>query len=72
MAEATNWNLCNLCQKDTTEGLVCPLSNPVAIRREQAYADIVNLVSQFKAVDAAPHPDTELPDEESICQNHAS
>ena len=54
MAEATDWSLCILCQKDTTEGLVCPLLNPVNVRREGAYADIINLVTQFRAVDAAP------------------
>lgn len=72
MAEKTNWELCVLCHKQTPEELVCPLANPVALRREEAYRDIINLASQFKEFDAAPHPDVELPDEESMQTNRAS
>ena len=66
------WHLCILCQKQTEEDLVCPLSNPVASRRHGAYTEITNLVSQFRTIGAAPHPDLELPDVESMQKNKAS
>lgn len=72
MAGATIWQLCILCQKQTEEVLVCPLANPVASHREEAYREITRLASQFSAIGAAPHPDIELPDEESMQKNHAS
>ena len=72
MAEARIWQLCILCQKQTVEVLVCPLANPVASRREGAYTEIISLASQFRAIGAAPHPDVELPDEESMQKNRAS
>lgn len=71
MAEATIWQLCILCQKQTEEELVCPLANPVASRREEAYTEIISLASQFRAIGAAPHPDVGLPDEESMQKNRA-
>ena len=58
--------------KRNKEQLVCPLANPVASRRAGACKEIINLVSQFKAIGAAPHPDVDLPDEELMQQNHAS
>lgn len=72
MAGAMIWQLCILCQKQTEEILVCPLANPVASRREGAYTEIISLASQFKAIGAAPHPDVELPDGESMQKNRAS
>ena len=72
MTEARKWELCILCQKETEEQLVCPLANPVASRRVGAYKEIINLVSQFRAIGAAPHPDVDLPDEELMQQNRAS
>ncbi len=71
MAEARKWELCVLCQKETEEQLVCPIANPVASRRVGAYKEIINLVSQFRAIGAAPHPDVELPDEELMQQSRA-
>ena len=71
MAEARIWQLCILCQKQTEEVLVCPLVNPVASRRKGAYTEIISLASQFRAIGAAPHPEVELPDKESM-QNRAS
>jgi hypothetical protein len=59
MTEARKWELCILCQKETEEQLVCPLANPVASRRVGAYKEIINLVSQFRAIGAAPHPDVD-------------
>jgi len=61
-----------LHQKQTQEELVCPLENLVISRREGAYTEIISLVSQFRAIGAAPHPDVELPDEESMQKNRAS
>ncbi|PIK55407.1 hypothetical protein BSL78_07678 [Apostichopus japonicus] len=72
MAGRRRWQLCILCQKQTEEELVCPLSNPVASRREGAYTQITNLVRQFRAISAAPHPDIEIPDAESMLRNQAS
>ena len=72
MDEIIQWHLCILCQKQTDEGLVCPLDNPVASRREGAYAEITHLVSQFRAIGNAPHPDADLPDVESMLRNRAS
>lgn len=72
MAGASIWQLCILCQKQSEEVLVCPLANPVASRREGAYTEIISLASQFKAIGAAPHPDVELPDVESMKKNNAS
>lgn len=66
------WQLCILCQKETDERLICPLANPVACRREDAYTEIIKLADQFKAIDSAPHPDVELPDEESMKKHNAS
>lgn len=39
------------------------LDNPVATRREIAYTEIISLVGHFRTVDAAPHPNLDLPDE---------
>uniref|UniRef100_UPI00358DF69B uncharacterized protein n=1 Tax=Myxine glutinosa TaxID=7769 RepID=UPI00358DF69B len=72
MAETTNCELCVLCQEKTNEELVCPLDNPVGVRRAEAYKDIISLVNQFRDVDAAPHPNLELPDEGSMQANRAS
>jgi len=72
MAGTTSWHLCMLCQKQTEEELVCPLANPVASHREGAYTEITSLVSQFRAIGAAPHPDVEIPDAESMHKNRAS
>ncbi|CAK6969745.1 hypothetical protein BSL78_07678, partial [Scomber scombrus] len=72
MAGPTEWQLCILCQKQMDEKLVCPLANPVASRGEGAYTEIISLARQFRAIGAAPHPDVELPDEESMQQNRAS
>ena len=72
MATITKWQLCILCQKESDEELVCPLANPVISRREVAYKEIIAVASQFRAIDAAPHPEVELPDEESMSQNKAS
>jgi len=57
MAEAKKWELCILCQKETEEHLVCPLVNPVASHRVGAHKEIINLMSQFRAIGASPHPD---------------
>ena len=72
MAEKTNWKLCVLRETETPEELVCPLANPVASRREEAYTEIISLARQFKEVDAEPHPNLELPDEESMRRNRES
>jgi hypothetical protein len=72
MAGTGIWQLCILCQKQTQEELVCPLANPVVSRRDGAYTEIISLVGQFRAIGAAPHPDVELPDEESMHKNRAS
>jgi len=66
MAGARMWQLCILCQNQTEEVLSCHLTNLVASHREGAYTEIVSLASQFRAIGAAPHPDIELPDEESM------
>ena len=63
---ATRWQFCILCQHETHERLVCRLANPVTIRREGSYREILSLASQFRAIGASPHPDVELPDEESM------
>jgi len=34
--------------------------------RQSFYTEIVSLASPFRAIGAAPHPDIELPDEESM------
>ena len=72
MAQTTKYELCILCQENTNEELVCPLDNPVGVRRVEAYKDIISLVSQFQDVDAAPHPNLELPDEAPMQANRAS
>ena len=72
MAGISIWQLCILCPKQTEEMLVRPLANPVASRREGAYTEIISLASQFRAIGAAPHPDIELPDAESMKKNRAS
>lgn len=64
--------MCILCQKESEEQLVCPLANPVVSRRVGVYKEIINLVSQSRAIGAAPHPDVDLPDEELMQQNGAS
>ena len=46
--------------------LPCSHTNLVASHREGAYTEIISLASQFRAIGAAPHPDIELPDEESM------
>ena len=61
-----------LCQKQTEEALVCPLLNPVSSHREEAYTEIIDLASQFRAIGVAPHPDLKLPDEKTMKKNHAS
>ena len=71
MAGTTNWQLCILCQNQTTEKPVCPLANPIVSHREGAYTELISLARQFRAIGAAPHPDVELPDEESMHQNCA-
>ena len=48
---------------------VCSLANPVVSRGEWAYPEIINIVSQFRAIGGAPHPDVELPNEESLYAN---
>jgi len=58
------WQLCILYQNQTEEVLSCHLTHLVASHKEGA--EIVNLASQFRAIGAAPHPDIELPDEESM------
>lgn len=72
MAEEMNWKLCVLCQKETGEDLVCPLDNPVIPRRLEAYRDIISLVTQFKEIEASPHPKLELPEEDLLQKNRAS
>ena len=72
LATTTKCQNAILCQKQTEENLVCPLENPVASRREGAYTDMIGLVSQFRAIGAAPHPNIELPDAELMHQNRAS
>ena len=64
--------LCMFCQQVTEEEVVCPLDNPVAVRRKNAYRDIITLVHQFIEVDALPHPNFEPPDEETMERNRAS
>ena len=54
------------------EGLVCPLANPIANRREAAYIEIIRQVNQFRSIGNAPHPDVELPDAEAMQKNRAS
>ena len=72
MAETMSYKLCVLCQEKTKEELVCPLDNPVGVRGADAYKDIISLVNQFRDVDAAPHPNLELPDEATMQANRAS
>ena len=62
------WQLCISCQTQTEEVQVlpCSLTSLVASHREGAYTEIVSLASQFRAIGAAPHPDIELSDEESM------
>jgi len=72
MAGTTRWQLCILCQKQTEQELVCPLANPIASRREVAYSEIIHLESQFREIGAAPYPDVDLANEESMKKNHAS
>ena len=60
------WQLCILCQKQTEEVLPCSLTSLIASHREGAYTEIVSLASLFRAIGAAPHPDIELPDKESV------
>ena len=72
MAGMTNWELCVLCQEQNEEQLICPLSNPIQQRGEGAYKEVIDLANQFKYVCAAPHPDVELPNEESMLDNRAS
>ena len=64
--------MCILCQKHTDENLVCPQTNPVVSQREAAYSEIVSLSNQFKAISADPHPNVELPCEESMLKKRAS
>ena len=66
MAEARMWQLCILYQNQTEEVLSCHLTHLVASHKEGDYTEIVSLASQFRAIGAAPHPDIELPDEESM------
>lgn len=72
MAQTTKCELCVLCQEKTNEELVCPLDNPVGVRGAEAYKDIISLVNQFRDIDAAPHPNLELPDEATMQANRAS
>ncbi len=72
MALKTKCELCVLCQEKTNEELVCPLDNPVGVRGAEAYKDIISLVNQFRDIDAAPHPNLELPDEATMQANRAS
>ena len=48
MEQVTNWQLCVLCLKITSEILVCPLSSPITSIREKAYRDLLGVISQFK------------------------
>ena len=50
----------------TEEVLPSSLTNLVASHREGAYTEIISLASPFRAIGAAPRPDTEHPDEESM------
>ena len=72
MSSSVLWQKCIFCQQETKENLICPLSNPVVSQRETAYSEILSLASQFKAVGIAPHPDLELPDQESMTKNRVS
>lgn len=72
MAQTTKCELCVLCQEKTNEELVCPLDNPVGVRGAETYKDIISLVNQFRDIDAAPHPNLELPDEATMQANRAS
>ncbi len=72
MAQTTKCEWCVLCQEKTNEELVCPLDNPVGVRGVEAYKDIISFVNQFRDVDAAPHPNLELPDEATMQANRAS
>lgn len=40
--------------------------------REGAYTESISLARQFRAIGDAPHPDVELPGEESTPQNRAA
>jgi len=46
--------------------LPCSHTNLVASHREGAYTEIISLASPFRAIGAAPHPEMEHPDEESM------
>ena len=61
-----------LCQKQSEEELVCPLSNPIPQRDDAAYKEFISLAYQFQNVDATPYPDLEHLDEESVRDNLAS
>jgi len=71
MTGTARWQVCTLCQKQTQEELFCPLVNPVVSRRKGVYTEIISLVSQFRAIGAASHPDVGLPYKEFMHKNRA-
>lgn len=50
-----NWDLCIICQKDTTEPLRCPLQTPgTSGDKSDVYRSFLANVEQFRAIDALP------------------
>ena len=52
-----DWNLCIICQENTTEPLKCPLHNPIASSDQTGpYESFSANVQQFREVNALPTP----------------
>ena len=52
-----DWNLCIICQKNTTEPLKCPLHNPIASGDQTGpYESFLANVGQFRSINALPTP----------------
>ena len=59
-----DWNLCIICQKNTTEPLKCPLHNPIASGDQTGpYESFLTNVGQSETINALPTPVFFEPDE---------
>ena len=56
----------NSVQKQTRTKAICPPADPIVSCREGASTEMTSLARHLRAISTAPHPDVELPDEESL------
>ena len=71
-SSSTHWELCILCSEETEEQVICPLTNPVASRRDSCYHEIIEAIAKFEAIEALPNPGLILPPENVLRENRAS